>query len=193
MSGALSALIDDGPVYEFPKRFSRRKRISYMVIPTLFYGSMAVGFALGGPDVRGNLQLMAYLFAFLTLVMAFFLLLVYTARPWILVFRDTMRVGRREFLIKHLKKVVVYLDRKMLFERPPYQVIFLVDDPLEGEMRITSEAVRNVQDVDTIVRDLRRLLPNVEFVDRTMSGGSAVDLETLDAMDDGDRASGEEH
>jgi hypothetical protein len=185
-------IMDDGPVYEFPKRFSHRKRISLIVIPALFYGAMLVGILLGGPDVRGNTQLLVYLFAFLTLVMGFFMLLVYTSRPWIQVHREKMRVGGREFPIKYLKKVVVYLDRKMLFERPPYQVIFLVDDPLEGQIRVTSEAVRNVQDVDTIVRDLRQLLPDVEFVDRTLSGGSTVSLESLEAMGVGTGASRED-
>jgi hypothetical protein len=37
-----------------------------------------------------------------------------------------------------------------------------------------------VQDVDTIVRDLRKLLPDVEFKDRTMSDGSAVTRGMLD-------------
>ena len=48
--------------------------------------------------------------------------------------------------------------------------------------KVTSEAIRNVQDVDTIVRDLRRLLPDVEFVDRTLTGGTANSNDILDAM-----------
>ena len=47
---------------------------------------------------------------------------------------------------------------------------------------VFSEAIRNGQDVDTIVRDLRELLPDVVFLDRTMTGGTAVSQEFLEAM-----------
>lgn len=175
-------VLDDRPVYEFPKRFARRKRMSLVVLPFLFYGALLVGAVLGGPSVWGNTELMLYLFLFLTAIMGFFMLLAYSSRPWILVFDDSMRVGGIGFRIKDLHSVVVFLDRRMMFERPPYQLIFLVDDPVHGPARITSEAIRNVQDVDTVVRDLRRLLPDVEFVDRTPTGGSAVSEEMLEAM-----------
>jgi hypothetical protein len=156
--------------------------MSLVVLPFLFYGALLVGAALGGPSVRGNTELMLYLFLFLTAIMGFFMLLVHSSRPWIVVFDGRMRVGGLEFLIRDLSSVIVFLDRRMVFERPPYQLIVLVDDPVHGPAKITSEAIRNVQDVDTVVRDLRRLLPGVEFVDRTPIGGSAVSEEMLEAM-----------
>jgi hypothetical protein len=172
----------DGAAYEFPKSFARRRRSSLMVLPVLFYGALLAGLAVGGPSVWGNMQLILYLFLFLSAVMAFFMLLVLSSRPWILVFHDRMRVGSMEFPISRLQAIVVFMDRRLVFERPPYQLIFLVEDPEIGQLRITSEAIRNVQDVDTLVRDLRELLPEVEFVDRTLSGGSVVSQEMLDAM-----------
>jgi hypothetical protein len=179
----LADVVDDRPIYEFPKRFARRKRLSYMVLPILFYGSLAVGLLVGGPDVRSNTTLVLYMFLFLTAVMGFFMLLILTSRPWILVFHDRVRVGSMEFPIPRLQAIVVFVDRRLLFERPPYQLIFIVEDPDVGQMRFTSEAIRNVQDVDTVVRDLRELLPEVEFVDRTLTGGSAVSQEMLEAME----------
>ena len=184
VSGTEHAL-EDAPVYEFPKRMARRKRISYVALPALFYGSLLVGLAVAGPSVWGNARLVLYMSLFLTGVMGFFMLLVHSSRPWLLVFGDRGRVGGREFAIKDLGTVIVYVDRRMMFERPPYQLIFLVDDPVEGPTRIISEAMRNVQDVDTAVRDLRRLLPGVEFVDRTLSGGSALDRKMVASMGDG--------
>lgn len=179
----LADVVDDRPIYEFPKRFARRKRLSYVALPLLFYGSLAVGLAVSGPEVRGNARLTLYLFLFLTAVMGFFVLLIYTSRPWILVYHDRVRVGSMEFPLSRLQAIVVFMDRRLVFERPPYQLIFIVDDPDIGQMRVTSEAIRNVQDVDTVVRDLRGLLPDVEFVDRTISGGSAVSPEMLEAME----------
>ena len=93
-----------------------------------------------------------------------------------------MRVGRKEFNNTDLRAVIVYMDRRLMFERPPYQLIFMVDDPQTGLTRINSTGIRNVQDVDTVVRDLQRLFPDVEFLDRTMTGGSAVTKEMLDIM-----------
>ncbi|NIP36896.1 MAG: hypothetical protein GWN18_18185, partial [Thermoplasmata archaeon] len=174
MESVTSIALEGGPVYEFPKRFAQRKRISYVVLPGLFYGSLLVGLVISGPEVWGNAQLVLYMFLFLTAVMGFFMLLVLSSKPWILVFRDRVRVGRWEFPIDRLRAVIVYVDRRLMFDRPPYQLIFVVQDPEGGQMRFTSEAIRNVQDLDTLVRDLRELLPGVEFLDRTLSGGSAV-------------------
>ncbi len=178
----LADVLDDRHIYEFPKRFARRKRVSYMVLPVLFYGSLALGLLVGGPEVRSNTTLVLYMFLFLTAIMGFFLLLIHTSRPWILVFHDRVRVGSMEFPIARLRAIIVFVDRRLLFERPPYQLIFIVDDADVGQIRVTSEAIRNVQDVDTVVRDLRELLPDVEFVDRTLTGGSAVSDEMLEAM-----------
>jgi hypothetical protein len=174
--------VTDGAIYEFPKRFARRRRRSLVVLPLLFYGALAAGLAVAGPSVRANTQLVLYLFLFLTAVMGFFMLLVLSSRPWILVFPDRVRVGGAEFPTSGLRAVVVFVDRRMLFERPPYQLIFIVEDPELGKVRFTSEAIRNVQDVDTLVRDLRELLPGVEFVDRTLSGGAAVTQGMLASM-----------
>ncbi len=182
MESVTSIALEGGPVYEFPKRFAQRKRISYVVLPGLFYGSLLVGLVISGPEVWGNAQLVLYMFLFLTAVMGFFMLLVLSSKPWILVFRDRVRVGRWEFPIDRLRAVIVYVDRRLMFDRPPYQLIFVVQDPEGGQMRFTSEAIRNVQDLDTLVRDLRELLPGVEFLDRTLSGGSAVSQEMLEAM-----------
>jgi hypothetical protein len=178
----LADIISDEPVYEFPKRFARRKRISYLVLPTLFYGALVVGFLLAGPSVIGNTQLVLSMFGFLTVVLAFFMLLIYSSRPWILVYPRRIHVGGEQFDTQHLQAIIVFMDRRMMFERPPYQLIFVVDDPDLGPTRVTSEAIRNVQDVDTIVRDLRKLLPEVKFVDRTLTGGTANSQDMMDAM-----------
>ncbi len=174
MDVKLETMVGDEPLYEFPKRFGRRKRVSYVVLPVIFYGSLGAGLAVGGPGVWTNTPLVLYTFLFLTAVMGFFMLLVRSGRPWILVFRDRLRVGTVEFPVGDLTTVIVFLDRRMMFERPPYQLVFVVDDRSRGPMRVTSEAIRNVQDLDTLARDLRGLLPGVEFVDRTLSGGSAM-------------------
>jgi len=178
----LADILSDEPVYEYPRRFAHRKRISYLVMPILFYGALLVGLLVSGPEVRANTQLVLYMFLFLTAVMGFFMLLTYSARPWILVFPDRIRVGGREFDAHNLRTIIVFMDHRLMFDRPPYQLIFVVDDPGMGPITVRSEAIRNVQDVDTVVRDLRRLFPDVEFIDRTLTGGSAVPKEMLEAM-----------
>ncbi|MCK5252877.1 MAG: hypothetical protein KAQ96_08000 [Thermoplasmata archaeon] len=178
----LVGFASDEPIYEFPKRFSRRKRMSYIVLPLLFYGALLMGILVGGPDVYGNIGLVMYMTLFLTLVLGFFMLLIYSSRPWVMIYPNKVRVGKVEFPTKYLEAIIVFMDRRLMFERPPYQLIFLADDPALGPIKVTSEAIRNVQDVDTIVRDLRQLLPEVEFVDRTLMGGSAVSQEMLEAM-----------
>ena len=178
----LADIVSNEPIYEFPKRFSRRKRISYIALPILFYGALLVGMLVGGQAVSGNTELVLYMFGFLTVILGFFMLLIYSARPWVLVYPSRIRVGKMEFPTRDLHTVIVFMDRRLMFERPPYQLIFIVDDPALGPIKVTSEAIRNVQDVDTIVRDLRQLLPEVEFVDRTLMGGSAVSQEILEAM-----------
>jgi hypothetical protein len=178
----LADIVSDGPVYEYPKNFQRRKRISFLVLPALFYGALLVGILMAGPSVSSNSQLVLYMFLFLSGVLLFFLLLVQSSRPWILVYPHKVRVGGMEFPTNILQSVIVFMDRRMMFERPPYQLIFVVSYPDVGQVRITSEAIRNVQDVDTIVRDLRELLPHVEFVDRTLTGGSAVSSKMLENM-----------
>lgn len=182
----------DEPIYEFPKRFERRKRISYVILPVLFYGALLVGIGLGGTEVRGNLELVLYLFLFLTAILGIMMLLVYSSRPWVLVYPGKMRVGSKEFATKDIRAVVVFMDRRLMFERAPYQLIFVVDDPTFGSTRVTSEAIRNVQDVDTIVRDLRELLPGVEFVDRTLTGGSAASAEMMKALAKTDASNGDD-
>ena len=178
---AMSVGLDE-PIYEFPKRFQRRKRISYVVLPALFYGALLVGIGVGGPEVRDNTDLVLYMFLFLTAILGILMLLIYSSRPWVLMFPGRMRVGLTEFPTKDISALVVFLDRRLMFDRPPYQLIFMVDDPTLGSIQVTSEAIRNVQDVDTIVRDLRELLPEVEFLDRTLSGGSTVSAGKLEAM-----------
>jgi hypothetical protein len=178
----LADIISDEPVYEYPKAFARRKRLSFIILPALFYGALLVGILLAGPSVSGNGQLVLYMFLFLTVILGFFLLLVHSSRPWILVYRDRVRVGGMEFPIRSIEAIIVYMDRRMMFERPPYQLIFVVAHPEVGQIRVTSEAIRNVQDVDTVVRDLRGLIPDAEYVDRTLTGGSAVSHEMLEAM-----------
>lgn len=172
----------DEPIYEYPKRFERRKRISYVVLPALFYGALLVGIGVGGPEVRDNTDLVLYMFLFLTAILGILMLLIHSSRPWVLVYPGRMRVGNTEFPIKDISTVVVFMDRRLMFDRPPYQLIFIVDDPTMGPIRVTSEAIRNVQDVDTIVRDLRELLPEVEFLDRTLTGGSTLSAGMLEAM-----------
>jgi hypothetical protein len=179
----LADLVSDAPIYEFPRQFARRKRISYLALPALFYGALLVGLLVSGTGVRANTQLVLYMFGFLTAIIGFFMLLIYSTRPWILVFPSSMRVGRREFQTRDLRAVIVYMDRRLMFDRPPYQLIFMVNDPLLGTVRVNSSGIRNVQDVDTVVRDLRELLPDVEFLDRTLSGGSAVTEELLEALE----------
>lgn len=178
----LADIVSDEPIYEFPKQFSRRKRVSYIALPALFYGALLVGMLAGGPAVSGNTELVLYMFGFITVILGFFMLLIYSARPWVLVYPSRVRVGKMEFPTRYLRTVIVFMDRRLMFERSPYQLIFVVDDPALGPIKVTSEAIRNVQDVDTIVRDLRQLLPEVEFLDRTLMGGSAVSQEIVEAM-----------
>lgn len=172
----------DEQVYEFPKEFKKRRRRNLVILPVLFYGALLAGLLLSGSWDRG---LVVSLMAFLSLVLLLFMALAWSARPWIIVYTDSIMVGGHRFRRDDLRTVVVYVDRRMMFERPPYQLIFVVDDPHAGPTRYTSEAVRNVQDVDTLVRDLRHILPGVEFVDRTPTGASAVSEQTLAAMGDG--------
>jgi len=178
----LRELGTDEPVYEFPKEFKKRRRRNLVILPVLFYGALLVGLLLSGSWDRG---LVVSLMAFLSLVLLLFMALAWSARPWIIVYTGSVMVGGHRFRRDDLRTVVVYVDRRMMFERPPYQLIFVVDDPHAGPTRYTSEAIRNVQDVDTLVRDLRRILPGVEFVDRTPTGASAVSEQTLAAMGDG--------
>ena len=171
----------DEPVYEFPKEFKKRRRRNLVVLPALFYGALLAGLLLSGTWDPG---LVLSLTGFLSLVLLLFMALAWSARPWVIVYTDSVMVGGHRFPRDDLRTVVVFVDRRMMFERPPYQVIFMVDDPQAGPTRYTSEAIRNVQDVDTLVRDLRRLLPGVEFVDRTPTGASAVSEQMLATMGD---------
>ncbi|MCK5251516.1 MAG: hypothetical protein KAQ96_01150, partial [Thermoplasmata archaeon] len=65
----LADIVSNEPIYEFPKRFSRRKRISYIILPALFYGAILVGMLVGGQAVSGNTELVLYMFGFLTVIL----------------------------------------------------------------------------------------------------------------------------
>lgn len=169
-----------GPVYRFPRDLEMRRRRAYVIIPLLFYGSALIAMAVSGPVETWNVGFLSMVMLFLTLVVAFLLVLVRYQRPWVELHQDTMRVGRHEFQVSDLRSVIVYLDRKLMFERPPYQLIFLVVEPDYGPKWIYTDPIRNVQDLDSVVRDLRGLLPDVAFLDRTLSGGPSVPSEILD-------------
>lgn len=166
-------------VYEFPRRFRSRKRRNLVILPALFYGALLAGLLLSGSPGDMDTGLVLSLTGFLTLVLLLFMAIAWSAKPWVQVLTDSLVVGGHRFRRDALTSVVVFVDRRMMLERPPYQLIFVVDDPRAGPTRYTSEAIRNVQDVDTLVRDLRRLLPDVEFLDRTPTGASAVTEQML--------------
>ena len=175
-----------GSRYEFPKNLKTRKLWGYILIPVLFYSPLLIGLATIDPDEGVNPDFLLTVAMFLSIFVGLLLIVVYSQRPWVTIEDYTMTVEKDEFQINHLGSFSLFIKRRAGLQPTEYIIAFDIFEPGSPTWRATTHSIRSVKDADTLVRDLRTLLPDVTFYDRTPLAEAFATHDRLERMSRGD-------
>ena len=153
--------------YEYPSDLRKRKRMGYVLVPVLFYVPILIGLALSGGGGGVGTNFLLVLVMFLSIFVGLLLLIVHGQRLWVEIDGPVMRVEGREFQLRHLVAMGLEIKGRTGLEPINYVITFDVLEPPSGPVRFETHPIHSVRDADTLVRDLRRLLPGLDFHDRT--------------------------
>ncbi len=156
-----------GSRYEFPKNLKTRKLLGYILIPLLFYSPLLIGLATNDPDEGVSTDFLLTTAMFLSIFVGLLMVIVYSQRPWVIIEDYTMTVENQEFQINHLGSFSLLIKKRVGLQPTEYLISFDIFEPGSPTWRATTHSIRSVKDADTLVRDLRTLLPDVTFYDRT--------------------------
>jgi hypothetical protein len=156
--------------YEYPRDLRRRKALGYVIVPVLFYAPILVGAAMNSGNGGIGSDLLLSLVLFLSIFVALLLLIVHSQRPWVGFDGLTVTVEGEGFQVRHLTSMALSTTGRAGLEPTHYTVSFTVEEPGMPATTLETHPIRSVKDTDQLVRDLRRLLPDVPFHDRTPLG-----------------------
>jgi hypothetical protein len=123
---------------------------------------------------------------FLSIFVGLLMIIVYSQRPWVTIEDYTMTVEREEFQLNHLGSFSLFIKRRAGLQPTEYFIAFDIFEPGSPPWNATTHSIRSVKDADTLVRDLRTLLPDVTFYDRTPLAEALATHDRLERMARGD-------
>lgn len=157
----------DGSRYEFPKNLKSRKLAGYILIPVLFYSPLLIGLATNDAEEGVSTDFLLAIAMFLSIFVGLLMIVVYSQRPWVIIEDYTMTVENEEFQINHLGSISLSIKKRAGLQPTEYFIAFDIFEPGSPPWTATTHSIRSVKDADTLVRDLKTLLPDVTFYDRT--------------------------
>ncbi len=180
-TGTLSPRIH-GSRYEFPKNLKTRKLWGYILIPVLFYSPLLIGLATIDPDEGVSTDFLLTIAMFLSIFVGLLMIVVHSQRPWVIIEDYTMTVEKEKFQINHLGSFSLFIKHRAGLQPTEYFIAFDIFEPGSPPWKASTHSIRSVKDADTLVRDLRTLLPDVTFYDRTPLAEAFVIHDRLERM-----------
>jgi len=171
-----------GSRYEFPKNLKTRKLLGYILIPVLFYSPLLIGLATSNQEDGVSTDFLLTTAMFLSIFVGLLMVIVHSQRPWVIIEDFTMTVEDQEFQINHLGSFNLFIKKRAGLQQTEYVISFDIFEPGSPTWSATTHSIRSVKDADTLVRDLRTLLPDVTFYDRTPLAEAIVTHDRIERM-----------